>query len=61
MDDDEDFFEYYQIPNIKSDTVVSAIKDVLIRFELPLINLRVQTYNGASEIMADSNIVMVTL
>jgi hypothetical protein len=47
----EDFLGYYQIPNIKSDTIVSAIKDALTRFELPLTNLRGQTYDGASNMM----------
>ena len=30
----EDFLGFYEIENIKSDTVVSAIKDVLLRFNL---------------------------
>ena len=55
VDDDlkahEDFLGYYQISNIKSDTLVSAIKDALIIFEFPLTNLRGQTYDGASNIM----------
>ena len=47
----EDFLGYYQIHNIKSNTIVSAIKDALVRFELPLTNLRGQTYDGASNMM----------
>ena len=35
----------------KSDTIVKAIKDSLVRFELPIQNLRDQTYNGGSNMM----------
>ena len=47
----EDFLGYYEIPNIKSDTIVNAIKDSMIRFELPMQCLRGQTYDGASNMM----------
>ena len=39
----EDFLGYYKLPNIKSDTIVGAIKDSLVRFELPIQNLSGQT------------------
>ena len=51
----EDFLGYYEIPNIKSDTIVQAIKDSLIRFQLPLQNLRGQTYDGASNMMGEKS------
>ena len=44
----EEFLGYYELPNIKSDTIVAGIKDSMIRFELLLQNLRGQTYDGAS-------------
>ena len=39
---------FHELPNIASDTIVSAIKDYLTRFNLLLPDLRGQTYNGAS-------------
>ena len=47
----EDFLGYYELPNIKSDTIVAVIRDCLIRFELPIQNLRGQTYDGTSNMM----------
>ena len=47
----EDFLGYYKLPNIKSDTIVAVIRDSLIRFELPIQNLRGQTYDGVSNMM----------
>ena len=32
----EEFLGYYELPNIQSDTIVAAIKDSMISFELPL-------------------------
>ena len=32
----EDFLGFYELPNIASDTIFSAIKDCLTRFNLPL-------------------------
>ena len=47
----EDFVGYYEIPNIKSETIVSALKDSLIRMGLSLQNLRAQAYDGASNML----------
>ena len=47
----EDFLGYYELPNIKSDTIVVVIRDCLTRFELPIQNLRGQNYDGASNMM----------
>ena len=49
----EDFLGYYELPNIKSDTIVAVIRDCLIRVELPIQNLRGQTYDGASNMMGE--------
>ena len=47
----EDFLGYYELPNIKSDTIFTVIKDCLLRFGLSIQNLRGQTYDGASNMM----------
>ena len=44
----EDFLGFYELPIIASDIIVSAIKDSLNRFNLPLSDLRGQTYDDAS-------------
>ena len=44
----EDFLGFYQLENIKSDTIVSAIRDVLLRTQISLDNCRGQCYDGAS-------------
>ena len=36
----EDFLGFYELTNIANDTIVSAIKDSLTRFNLPLSDLR---------------------
>ena len=55
MDDnlnvDEHFFGFYEIDIFKSETVVKAIKDILIRCSLSLDDCRGQTYGGASNMM----------
>ena len=47
----EDFLGFYQLENIKSDTAVSAIRDVLLRTQVSLDNCRGQCYDGASNIL----------
>ena len=47
----EDFLGFYQLENIKSDTNVSAIRDVLLRTQISLDNFRGQCYNGASNML----------
>ena len=44
----KDFFGLYQVPDITADTLVSAIKDTLIRINLSLKQCRGQCYDGAS-------------
>ena len=48
---DEDFLGFYEISNVKSETVFKAIKDILLRFYLDLNDCRGQTYNGTSNMM----------
>ena len=47
----ENFLGFYEIENIKSDTIVSVIKDVLLRFNLSPDLCRGQIYDGASNIV----------
>ena len=47
----QNFLGFYEVPIINSETVVSTIKDAFIRFNLPLSNLRGQTYDGASNML----------
>ena len=51
----EDFFGFYQLNNIRSDTIVHAIKDILLRLNLSLQNCRGQTYDGASNMMGKTS------
>ena len=44
----EDFVWYYELLHIKSDTIVTAINDSMIRMQLSLNDLRAQAYDGAS-------------
>ena len=47
----ERFLGFYEIPNIRSETIVTAIKGALIRMQLPLSSCRGQTYDGASNML----------
>ena len=44
----EDFFGLYQVPDITADTLVLAIKDMLIRINLSLQQCRGQCYDGVT-------------
>lgn len=47
----EDFLGFYEIDDIRSATIVNAVKDVLLRFNLDLSDCRGQTYDGASNML----------
>ena len=47
----EDFLGFYNVPNMGAGTIVSAIKDVLLKLQLSLVNCRGQCYGGASNMM----------
>ena len=51
FDPHEDFIGFYNIPNIKSDTIASVIKDIIIRVCLSLDQCRGQCYDGASNML----------
>ena len=51
MEVGENFLGFYEINDIKSDTIVDAIKDVLLRCQLELSMCRGQTYDGASNML----------
>ena len=46
--DHEDFLGYYQIPNIQSNIIVEITEGSLMRMNVPIPNMRGQTYDGAS-------------
>ena len=48
---DEDFLGFYELDNIRSATLVKAIKDISLRCSLNLTDCRGQTYDGASNMM----------
>ena len=45
------FLDFMKLTNIKSETVVKAIKDILMRCSLSLDDFRNQTYDGASNMI----------
>jgi len=47
----EHFLGFYELNNIKSETIVNAMKDILLRFHLNLVDCGGQTYDGASNMM----------
>ena len=51
LNPDEDFLGFYELPNIASDTIASTVKDSLTRFNIPLSDLRGQTYDGAGSML----------
>ena len=51
----EDFIGIYNVDNIKADTLVTVIKGVLIRLNIPLSNARGQCYDGAKNIRGIKN------
>ena len=44
----EDFLGFYNVPEIGAKTIVSAIKAVLLKLQLSLVNCRGQCYDGTS-------------
>ena len=58
---DEDFLGFYEIDNINSETVVKALKDILMRCSLSLDDCRGQTYNGASNMMGKNSGVSIKI
>ena len=55
------FVGYYELPDIKSDTTVTAIKHYLIRMQLSLNGLRAQAYDGASNMFGKNTSVSVQI
>ena len=51
----EDFLGYYHIPNITAATIVSVIRDALMRLQLPLTDCRRQCYDGASNMFGKNS------
>ena len=51
----EEFIGLYLVENIKSNTVVAVIKDILLRLNLRLSRCRGQCYDGASNMTGKKN------
>lgn len=51
----EDFTGLYSMKETAGRAIVNMLKDVLIRTQLPLANLRAQTYDGASNMSGEFN------
>ena len=47
----EEFLGFYEVPNIKSETLVKIIKDILLRFQLSLQLCRGQCFDDASNML----------
>ena len=47
----EDFHGFYELSDLKSDSIVHTIKDVLLRSNLSLQSCWCQTYDGASNMI----------
>ena len=57
----EDFVGYYELLDIKSDTIVTTIKDSLIKMQLSLNDLRAQAYDEASNMFGKNSGVSVQI
>ena len=55
FDTHEDFIGIDSVDNIKTDSLVTVIKDVLIRLNIPLSNTRGQCYDGAKNMCGIKN------
>ena len=51
----EEFIGMYKIDNIQADTILAAIKDVLIRLKLVMTKCREQCYDGATTMRGPKN------
>ena len=52
---------FYQVENIKSETLFSSIKDALGRMDIPLMECKVQCQDGASNMVGAETGVKVRL
>ena len=57
----ETFLGFYEIPDVKSSTIVSMIKEILTRYQLSMENCRGQCYDGASNMLGKTSGVVVEL
>jgi hypothetical protein len=57
----EDFLGFYEIPNIKANTIVEVLKDALIRMNLSLQNCRGQCYDAGGPMAGSKHGVAVQI
>ena len=50
----EKLLGFYEIPNIKSSTIITVMKDILLRYQLNLDMCRGQCHDGASNMLGKS-------
>ena len=55
FDTHEDFIRIYNVDKIKADTLVTVLKDFLIRLNIPLSNARGQCYDGVKNMCGIKN------
>ena len=53
----EDFLGFYNVLDIGAETIVSAIKDVVLKLQLSLVNCRGQCYDRTSNMMGHKTVV----
>ena len=53
----EKFIGFYEIPDITSSTIVTVMKDILLKYQLNLDLCRGQCYDGASNMLGKSSCV----
>ena len=58
FNDHEEFLGFYEVPNIKSDTIVSAVRVILLRTQISLESCRSQCYDGASNMLRKRSVVV---
>ena len=57
----EEFFGFYEVPNIKKETLIKIVKEILLRFQLSLQLGRGQCFNGASNMLGKRSGVVIQI
>ena len=55
LQSNEEFLEFYEIPNTNAETIATVIEDALFRIGLPLKSCRGQCYDGAGPVAGIKN------
>ena len=57
----KEFLEFYEVPNIKSETLIRITKDILLRFQLSLQLCRGQCFDGTSNMLGKRSGVVIQI